>query len=104
MKRGEIWLAELPLPDKRRPVVLVSRDAAYEVRDMLPVGPVTTRPRAVASHVAVGRDEGLDRNSAINCDRLQTVHRTVLRTKVGSLGPSAIDALDDALRYALGLD
>jgi mRNA interferase MazF len=104
VKRAEIWIADFPPPDKRRPVVLVSREAAYETREMLTVAPITTRLRAVASHVTVGAAEGLERPSAINCDRLQTIHRSVLRSYVGPLSDSKVEDLDDALRYSLGLD
>ena len=41
MHRGEVWWAELPLPAGRRPVLLLSRDAAYKVRTSLTVAMVT---------------------------------------------------------------
>jgi len=58
----------------------------------------------IASHVPVGRDEGLDREGAINCDSLSTVHRSQLRQRLSVLRPSKAAEVDDALRYSLGLD
>jgi mRNA interferase MazF len=104
VNRGEIWIADLPPPDKRRPVVLVSRDTAYEAREIFTVAPVTTRLRQIGSHVAVGVDDGLTQRSAINCDRLQTVHRSLLKRYIASLTEARVAELDDALRYSLGLD
>ncbi|MCH8087678.1 MAG: type II toxin-antitoxin system PemK/MazF family toxin, partial [Chloroflexi bacterium] len=40
MRRGEVWWADLPPPSGRRPVVLLSRDAAYTVRNLVLVTPV----------------------------------------------------------------
>src|SRR5438309_3911357 len=104
MNRGEIWLARMAAPDKTRPVVLISRQSAYETRELLTVASVTTRVRMIASHVPVGRDEGLDREGAINCDSLSTVHRSQLRQRLSVLRPSKVAEVDDALRYSLGLD
>jgi mRNA interferase MazF len=104
MKRGEVWVADLPPPDKRRPVVLVSREEAYGLREQLTVAPITTRLRAIASHVPVGRDDGLERESAINCDQVLTLHRSRLKSRIGPLSRSKIEELDTALRFSLGLD
>jgi len=49
MRRGEVWWADLPLPVGRRPVVLLSRNEAYQVRDNVTVAPVTTRIRVIPS-------------------------------------------------------
>ena len=103
MRRGEIWVADFPPPDKRRPVVLVSREESYEVRQQITVAPVTTRLRDIASHVPLGREDGVERDSAINCDALATVHRSLLRTRIGALSRAKSDELDDALRFARGL-
>ena len=103
MKREEIWLADFPRPDKRRPVVLVSRSDAYELRQQVTVAPVTTHLRAIPSHVTLGPEDGVDRDSAINCDGLTTVQKSALRTRLGTLTRAKADELDRALRFSLGL-
>jgi mRNA interferase MazF len=55
VRRGEVWWARL---DKRRPVVLVSRDEAYDVRALVIVAPATTTVRGYAVEVKLGRHEG----------------------------------------------
>ncbi len=101
MNRGEIWWAEI---DKRRPVVLVSRDEAYEVRKMVVVAPVTTTVRAYAVEVTVGRAEGLAKKGVVNCDWLVTVAIADLKTRIGALSGTKMDQLNEALRFALGLE
>lgn len=101
MRRGEIWWAAL---DKRRPVVLVSRDEAYAVRAMVIVAPVSTTVRGFAVEVKVGRSEGLPRSAVVNCDWLVTVPKVDLLERAGQLSSQKLALLDDALRFALGLD
>ena len=55
MRRGEIWWAELTRATGRRPVLLLSRDEAYAVRELVTVAPVTTRMRHIPSEVPLGR-------------------------------------------------
>lgn len=101
VKRGEIWWA---LVDKRRPVVLVSRDEAYQVRAMVITAPVSTTIRGYAVEVKVGRREGLSTTSVINCDWLVTLPLRMLERRIGVLSEQKLERLDDALRFALGLE
>jgi len=101
VKRGEVWWARL---DKRRPVVLVSRDEAYGVRAMVIAAPATTTVRGYAVEVKLGRREGLPRDCVVNCDWLVTIPKRDLLSRAGSLGAAKLAQLDDALRFALSLD
>jgi len=100
MKRGEIWWAHL---DKRRPVVLLSRDEAYDVRALVIAAPVSTTIRGFAVEVRVGKAEGLPRTGVINCDWLVTVPKDDLLERAGTLSREKVARLDDALRFALAL-
>ncbi len=104
MKRGEVWWAHLPPPTGRRPVVLVSRDEAYGVRELVSVVPVTTRVRGIPVEVSLGREEGLPRSCVANADTVTTIPKQALKDYAGVLGGDKIAALDAALRFALGLD
>jgi mRNA interferase MazF len=101
MRRGEVWWARV---DKRRPVVLVSRDEAYGVRALVIVAPASTTVRSYAVEVRIGRREGLERSCVVNCDWLLTLPKRDLIEKAGVLGQRKLAQLDDALRFALGLD
>jgi mRNA interferase MazF len=100
MRRGEVWWANL---DKRRPVVLVSRDEAYTVRALVIVAPVTTTIRGYAVELKLGKREGLPGTSVVNCDWLVTVSKADLSERAGALSDTKLAQLDDALRFALGL-
>jgi mRNA interferase MazF len=101
MNRGEVWWA---LVDKRRPVVLVSRPEAYEVRAMVIVAPVSTAVRGFSVEVRVGRREGLSRSAVVNCDWIVTVPKADLIERAGVLSKAKMAQLDSALKFALGLE
>jgi mRNA interferase MazF len=104
LKRAEIWWARLPPPDKTRPVVLVSREQAYAVRELITVAKVTTRSRGLVSEVALGSAEGLRRECVANCDDLVTIHKALLIDRIGAMAAAKIEQLDAALKFALGLE
>jgi len=104
VRRGEIWWAALPEPAGRRPVVLVSRDAAYAVRAAITVVGLSTRVRGIASEVALSKRDGLPRACVANADNLATIPKSWLRERITALAPTKQAALDAALRFSLGLD
>jgi len=104
LRRGEIYLADLPAPVGRRPVLLVTRTPAIAVRTAVTVAPITRTVRGIASELPLGRENGLQARSVASCDSLQTIPKDVLRPRpVGRLRADQLPALDRALRYALGI-
>ena len=103
MRRGEIWWARLAPPAGRRPVVLVSRDAAYTIRLSVTVAEVSTVVRAIPSEVALGKRDGLPRPCVINTDNLVTISKALLESPIASLSAAKLDQLDTALRFSLGM-
>jgi len=104
LRRAEIWWAGLPPPSGRRPVVLLSRDEAYAVRQMVAVAPVTTRVRGLPVEVPLGPEEGMPKPCVANLDTIQTIAKALLRARITYLPHAKRQALDDAIRVALGLD
>ena len=117
MKRGEIWWADIDLAfddelwdNKRRPVVLLSREDASELRAMLIVAPAKTDIRGIAIEVRVGAEEGLShegvlrvaipRPGRILCDWLLTLAQPDLIERAGTLSSAKLRQLEDALRLA----
>jgi mRNA interferase MazF len=102
LARGEVWTYEFRRPDKRRPVVILSRPDAIAVLSTVIVAPVTSTIRGLPSEVAVGVTEGLKHDSAVNLDHVQTVEQSRLSRRLGSLGTEKMRAICRALAVATG--
>ncbi len=102
MKRGEIWLYRFKPPNKRRPVVVLTRPEVIDFLHTVMVAPITSTIRGAPSEVAVGIDEGLKRDSAVNLDHVQTVDKNRLQRFVGSLDASKMRQVCRALAIATG--
>ena len=102
LTRGEVWSFAFRPPDKRRPVLVLSRPEAIGVLHTVMVAPVTSTIRGIPSEVIVGVAEGLKRDSAVNLDHVQTVEQARLTKYVGQLGPDKMRAVCRALAIATG--
>jgi len=99
-RQGEVWWAEAE--DKRRPVLVVTRNDAIPVLRRLVVAPVTRTVREIPTEIRLGRDEGLPIDCAASFDNLQPINRHLLTTRIGTLPAArrhevcrALDALAD---------
>jgi mRNA interferase MazF len=102
--RGDIIWADLGESVGRRPVCILTRDAAIPALNSVTCAPITRSIRGIRSEVEVGPPQGLPEASAIVCDNIITVPQTRLdREPVGNLDEVHIAALDRALRYALDI-
>jgi mRNA interferase MazF len=102
VNRGEIWTYRFKAPDKRRPVLILSRQEVIPLLHTVMVAPVTSTRRGAPSEVPVGANEGLKHDSAVNLDHVQTVERARLVSFVGSLGAAQMRHVCRALAVATG--
>jgi mRNA interferase MazF len=85
--QGEVWWAEAP-DLGRRPVLVVTRNAALPVLNRILIAPVTRTVRDIPTEVALGAQEGLSQDCAASFDNLQPIPRLALIERAGGLGPS----------------
>ena len=85
-------------------MLLLSRDEAYLVRRLVTVAPLTTRIRDIPVEVPLGPDDGVPKKSVANLDILVTIPKTRLTRRITSLTTSKLRAVEEALRFALGMD
>lgn len=100
--RGEVWLYSLRSPDKRRPVVILTRQDVIGLLHTVMVAPVTSTIYGAPSEVLVGEAEGLKHQSAVNLDHVQTVEQSRLTRRVGQLGPAKMREICRGLAVATG--
>jgi len=104
LERGQIWQYRFSRPDKRRPVLVLTRPEVIELLHTVMVAPITSTIHGVPSEVIVGVDEGLKAESAINLDHVQTVEKSRLHRFVGTVGQQKMKAVCRALAIAVGCD
>ena len=104
MQRGEVRWYRFRHPDKKRPVVVLTRASALEFLNEVTVAPVTSRIRDIPTEVVLGVDDGMPRDCAVNLDHVQTVARGKLGGLVTSLSDARLEEVREALLFALGFD
>jgi len=104
VRQFEIWWATLPAPAGRRPVLLLSRNDAYQYLSKLVVAEITTTIRTIPVEVRLGSREGLPSPCVANLDNIRTAARQWFDSRAGSLAPSRHREVKRALGYALGWD
>jgi mRNA interferase MazF len=104
VKRGEIRWYRFHPPDKRRPVLVLTRTSAIEYLGELTVAPITTTVRDIPTEVLLSKADGMPHDCAINLDHLQTVSRARLGAPITSLSTHRWAEVQAALNFALGFD
>ena len=102
VSRGEIWMYEFKRPDKRRPVLVLTRQEVIRYLNKVMVAPVTSTKRGAPSEVPVGFAEGLKQDSVVNLDNVQTVQQDRLHKYIGSLSGDKMAEVCRALAIASG--
>ena len=102
MKQYEIWMANLPLPVGRRPVLLLSRPAAYRFLHRVTACEITSTRRGIPQEVLLGEREGLTRPCVANMDNLYAVAVRALQACIGRVDDARGPELKAALGAALG--
>ena len=103
MKRGEIRWYKFKPPDKRRPVLILTRTSAIDYLGEVTVAPITTTVRDIPSEVPLSREDGMPRDCAVNLDHVQTVSKGKVGGRISELSPDKISELRAALTFALDL-
>lgn len=102
--RGEVWWCELPEVG-RRPVVVLSRDAAIPRLRRTLIGPCTTTIRGIPSEVLLEPDrDPVPQRSAVNLDSVESVSLGTLVERLGRLGDERMRQICEALEVALACD
>jgi len=102
MKRGEVRWYRFSQPDKKRPVVILTRDSALEFLGEVTVAPITTTVRNIPTEVLLTRADGMPRDCAVNLDHVQTVSKNRVGPLIATLSQAKVKELRLALLFALG--
>jgi len=103
MKRGEIRWYKFKAPDKKRPVLILTRDSILEYLEEVTVAPITTTVRDIASEVFLSKQDGMIKDCAINLDHIQTVSKGKIGPLITTLRKDKLENVSKAIQFALNL-
>jgi mRNA interferase MazF len=102
IKRGEVRWYRFTRPDKKRPVVILSRDSTLGFLAEATIAPITSTIRDIPSEVVLTKDEGMPKDCAVNLDHIQTVSKAKIGGLITQLKPDKMFEIRVALLFALG--
>ena len=102
MRRGEVRWYRFAQPDKRRPVVVLTRDSIIAYLGEVTVAPVTSTIRDIPSEVLLSPHDGMPGDCAINLDHMQTVSKGRVGALITTLSADKMVQIRQALLFALG--
>lgn len=103
MNRGEVRWFKFSRPDKRRPVLILTRDSTLGFLGEVTVAPVTSAIREIPSEVLLTREDGMPRECAVNLDHIQTVSKKKIGAVITRLGQGKMREVALSIRFALDL-
>lgn len=104
MRHGEVCWYTFKAPDKRRPVLILTRDSAISYLNALTVAPITATVRNIPSEVLLTPADGLLTECAANMDNIQTVPKLRLGPVISLLSLERLEDVNRAIAFALNLD
>ena len=103
MNRGEIRWYKFQLPDKKRPVLILTRDSISEYLGEVTIAPVTTTIRDISSEVFLSKDDGMLRDCVVNFDHIQTVSKGKIGSLITTISTEKRKQVREAILFALHL-
>jgi mRNA interferase MazF len=104
ISRGDVRLYHFAPPDKKRPVVVLTRDSAVPYLSTVTVAPINSTIRGVPSEVLLTEDDGMKARCAVNLHNVVTVSQDRLGKRVTQLRSSRMNEICAAIRFSLGCD
>ena len=105
MKQGDIHWYTFQAPDKRRPVLILTRNSAIPFLTGITVAPITTVIRGIPSEVLLtSNEDGVPEDCVVNTDNLQTVQKSRLGALITQLSQEKMREVRDAVEFSLGFD
>src|SRR5215475_8184768 len=102
--RGDVRLIDSAPPDKKRPVVVLTRNSAIAYLATVTVAPVTTTVRDIPSQVILDEEDGMKTRCAVNLHNAMTVAQHRLGKRVAQLSLRRMKEICEALGFSVGCD
>ncbi len=104
MNRGDVCWYTFRTPDKKRPVLILTRDSAITVLNSVTIAPITSTIRSIPTEVVLTEEDGLPHTCAANFDNLQTVPKGQIGDRIARLSRHKMKQAAAAVSFALALN
>ena len=104
MYQGDVYMYTFRAPDKRRPVVILTRSSAPPYLNSVTVASITTTIRDAPSFVLLTSADVMPEACAVNVDRIQTIPKDQRGAFVTQLSLQRMRDVRSAIEFALGFD
>ena len=105
VKQGDVYWYTFRAPDKRRPVLILTRSSAVPFLTGITVAPITTTIRGIPSEVLLTPDkDGMFADCAVNTDNIQTIQKANLGAFITHLSQVRMRDVRAAIEFSLGFD
>lgn len=103
LRKGDVRWYKFQRPDKKRPVVILTRDSALDFLGEVTIAPITSTVRDIPSEVLLTTGDGMARDCTVNLDHLQTVPKGNIGSLITTLNREKLRGIGEALSFALDL-
>ncbi len=104
MNRGEIRWYKFEPPDKKRPVLILTRNSVIPYLGEISIAPITTTIRDIPSEVYLSVVDGMPMDCVINFDHIQTVSKHKIGSMITLLPQEKLKHVGKAISFALELE
>lgn len=104
MIQGDIYWVKFKLPDKRRPVLILTRSGAIPELNSVTVSTITTTIRETDSQVYLNQDDGVPSECVVNLDNIQTIHKNRLEKYITHLSEERMKEVFEAIKFVFGFE
>jgi mRNA interferase MazF len=104
MNRGDVCWYTFNAPDKKRPVLVLTRESAISVLNSVTVAPITSTIRSIPTELLLTEQDGVPHTCAANFDNLQTVPKSNIGDRITRLTSRRMKEAAAAVSFALGFD
>jgi len=104
VNRGDICWYTFKTPDKKGPVLIMTRESAIPVLNSVTIAPITSTIRSIPTELVLTEEDGLPTTCAANFDNLQTVPKSNIGDRITRLTARRMQEAAAAVSFALGFD
>lgn len=104
MIQGDVYWVTLHKPDKRRPVLILTRSSAIPALNSVVVASITTTIRDIGSQIVLGPEEGMPEDCTVSLDNLHTVPKRNFGAYITHLPGTKMLEVFEGIKFTFGIE